>query len=95
MHVSNYQLSLNTVNTFIGLLSFLSSHTREDSSLRNTQQHNTHLNFVFKRALDFSTLAIKLFNSTTSCFKLLQNYEPVFFLNVTVCAKTGLVHTIN
>ena len=29
----------------------------------------THLNFVFKQAFQFCTLAIKLFNSATKLFK--------------------------
>ena len=29
---------------------------------------DTHLNFVFKRALNYGTLAIKLFNSTKNLF---------------------------
>ena len=45
-----------------------------------------HLNLVCKRDLRLNTLAIKLFNSGTSCFKLqllTQHYEPVF-LNVSL-----------
>ena len=37
---------------------------------------HTHLNFVFKRALHFSTLAIKL---GTKLQLLPQHYKPVFF----------------
>ena len=43
---------------------------------------DTHLNFIFKRALHYSTLVIKLFNSATNFLKLQllqQHYEPVFF----------------
>ena len=38
-----------------------------------------HLNFVFKRALHFSALVIKLFNSVTKLKLLPQHYELVFF----------------
>ena len=37
-----------------------------------TKEHivtHTHLNFAFKRALHFSILAIKLFNSDTKLFQ--------------------------
>ena len=40
---------------------------------------DTQLNFVFKRALHFSTSVIKLFNSATKLQLLPQHYEPVFF----------------
>ena len=43
---------------------------------------DTHLNFAFKWALNFSVLVIKLFNSGTKLFKaelLLQHYETAFF----------------
>ena len=44
---------------------------------------DTHLNFTFKHAFHFSTLAIKLFNSSTKLFKLQllpQHYEPVLVM---------------
>ena len=40
---------------------------------------NTHLNFVIKRALHFSTLVIKTFNSSTKLKLLPNHHEPVFF----------------
>ena len=40
---------------------------------------DTHLNFAFKWALHYSTLVIKLFNSTTKLQLIPQHYEPVFF----------------
>ena len=40
---------------------------------------HTHLNFAFKRALYFSTLAIKLFNSGTKLFLAIIVNEPFFF----------------
>ena len=40
---------------------------------------DTHLNFTFKRALHFGTLAIKVFNSGTKLQLLPQHYESVFF----------------
>ena len=50
---------------------------------------DAHLNFVFKQALHFSTLAIKLFNIVFKLQLLLQHYEPVFFLN----ASRPIQHT--
>ena len=43
---------------------------------------DAHLNFVFKRALHYSALVIKLLTALQSCFKLQllpQHYESVFF----------------
>ena len=39
---------------------------------------HTHLNFAFKRALNFSTLATKLFNSGTKLF------EAIIIVNATL-----------
>ena len=40
---------------------------------------DVHLNFTFKQALHFSSLAIKPFNNSTKLQLLPQHYEPVFF----------------
>ena len=40
---------------------------------------DTHLNFTYKRALHFSTLAIKFFNSGKKLQSLPQHDKPIFF----------------
>ena len=40
---------------------------------------HAHLNFVFKQALYFSTLAMKVFKSYFKPKLLMQYYEPVSF----------------
>ena len=50
----------------ISLIVILLSHVRRDLSLRNTYVvMNIHLKIVFKWALNFSTLAITYFNSSS------------------------------
>ena len=46
---------------------------------------HTHLNFVFKRALHFSTSVIKLFDSGTKLKLLTQHHEPVSFKYFATC----------
>ena len=65
-----------------------------DSSLRITcVVMNMQLNFVFKRALHFSTSVIKLLTALQSFVKLQllpQHYEPVFFN----CFATRMTHPL-
>ena len=70
-------MSLNTVDPFIRI--FIKSIEKGLITKEYIIITDTHLYFIFKWALHFGTLVIKLLKSYFKLQLLPQHYEPVFF----------------